>query len=286
MTSAAPGLEMENEGVFGGGGGGGGAVVLFVIFVSDWKIQPNESIETRISPKISVLMICCCCLLILKLWQWFFPMIKAILFDFDGVVVQSELLHKETFLELLSPYGVQVTDERWYREFAGTGSRHIFEVLVKEHGIDERPDDLVARRKNIYEAKVRSGRLKETKGVREFLEKTRARGIKTAIVSGSHRTNVQISLEVLGLGQYFDVIVSGDDLKERKPDPKPFLVAAEKLGVKPSECVVFEDSLAGSEAARRAGAKLIVLDSPIGRAIAGSDLLIRDFTDEALASLF
>jgi HAD superfamily hydrolase (TIGR01509 family) len=212
-------------------------------------------------------------------------MIKAILFDFDGVVVQSELLHKETFLELLSPYGVKVTDERWYREFAGTGSRHIFEVLAREHGINENLDDLVARRKKAYEARVRSGRLKETPGVREFLEKARAMGIKTAIVSGSHRTNVQAALEVLGLGRYFDLIVSGDDLTERKPDPKPFLVAAEKLGFLPGECLVIEDSFAGAEAARRAGARLIIIHSPLARAIAKTEPVIMDFNDPALGSL-
>ncbi|HSB47366.1 MAG TPA: HAD family phosphatase [Candidatus Bilamarchaeum sp.] len=212
-------------------------------------------------------------------------MARAILFDFDGVVVQSELLHKETFLELLSPYGIRVTDERWYREFAGTGSRHIFEVLTKENGIHESLDALVERRKRVYEGYVRSGRLKETPGVRGFIGKARARGLKTAIVSGSHRTNVRAALETLGLAGNFDLIVSGDDLKERKPDPKPFLVAAEKLGIPASECLVFEDSFAGAEAARKAGARLIVLDSPIGKIIAGKDLLIRDFNDPRLDSV-
>jgi HAD superfamily hydrolase (TIGR01509 family) len=285
MSSPAPGLAIVTVGVFGGGGGGGGAVVLFVTFVSDWKIQPNESIETRTSPKISVLMGFFLLITYFKAWQYLL-MMKGILFDFDGVVVQSELLHKETFLELLAPYGVKVTDERWYREFAGTGSRHIFDVLMKEYKITDNADDFVAKRKKIYEQRVRSGRLKETKGVREFLEKVRARGIKTAIVSGSHRTNVQVALDILDLGEYFDLIVSGDDLLERKPDPKPFLVAAEKLGLRPQDCLVIEDSFAGAEAARRAGAKLIVVDSPIAKSIARTDPIIRDFTDPVLGSLF
>src|SRR5271157_5219902 len=118
-------------------------------------------------------------------------MLEAVLFDFDGVVVQSERLHMRTFLELLAPYGVTVDEKRWYREFAGTGSRHIFEVLVKENGIPEDVDRLVERRKRIYEERVRAGELKETPGIRQFLEYLRSKKMKIAIVSGSHSSNVR-----------------------------------------------------------------------------------------------
>lgn len=269
-------------GVFGGGGGGGGAVVLLVILVSDWNMHPNESIDTRISPKMSVLMGLFLLITYFKAWLTVSPMMKAILFDFDGVVVQSEMLHKETFMELLAPSGVEVSDERWYREFAGTGSRHIFEVLAREYGIVADLDGLVARRKGIYEQRVRSGRLRETQGARGFLQRVRSLGMKTAIVSGSHRTNVQAALETLALEGYFDIIVSGDDLPERKPDPRPFLYAAERLGLKIGECLVIEDSFSGAKAARSAGAKLAIMASPLASSIAAGEPVIRDFTDPAL----
>jgi beta-phosphoglucomutase len=216
-------------------------------------------------------------------------MFKGVLFDFDGVVVQSERLHMRTFLELLSPYGVRVGEERWYREFAGTGSRHIFEMLVKESKADADVGELVEKRKALYEARVRAGELKETPGVRGFMDSLRGHGIRTAIVSGSHRTNIQAALATLGLEGYFDAIVSGDDLKERKPDPAPFLRAAEMLSLAPSDCVVFEDSVAGCEAARKAGAKLVVVQSPALPHVGRHDLEIRDFTGLGygkLAALF
>jgi beta-phosphoglucomutase len=216
-------------------------------------------------------------------------MMEGALFDFDGVVVQSEALHMRTFLELLAPYGVKVSEARWYREFAGTGSRHIFEVLTKENGIEEDVGELVERRKGIYEARVRSGELLETKGILRFLEWLRAKKIKTAIVSGSHRTNVQAALDVLALGKYFDTIVSGDDMLQRKPDPEPFLSAAKELSLEPKNCVVFEDSVAGCQAARRAGMKLVVIESPALKSVGSYDLLIKDFTGldhKRLASLF
>lgn len=207
-------------------------------------------------------------------------MVKAVLFDFDGVVVQSEMLHKRTFLELLAPYGVEVSDERWYKEFAGTGSKHIFEVLVKEHGIERDPEDLMQRRKGIYEGYVRQGMLKEMPGVRDFLRSLRERGIRTAIVSGSHRTNVQLTLETLGMRGLFDLIVSGDDLDVRKPDPEPFLLAARRLGVAPSECIAIEDSVSGMKAARSAGMRLVCVYSHPSVDTGVCDLTIKDFREE------
>ncbi len=204
-------------------------------------------------------------------------MMKAVLFDFDGVVVRSEPLHKKTFLELLSPYKVKVSDERWYREFAGTGSRHIFEVLVKEYGIAEDVDSLVQRRKELYEGYLRSGALKAMPGVKGFLGALRRLGIKAAIVSGSHRTNVELAVSILGLGGYFDIIVSGDDIKSRKPDPGPFLHAATMLGLRPEECVVLEDSRSGMAAARAAGMRLVCVKSHPAVDSSACSMSIKDF---------
>jgi len=212
-------------------------------------------------------------------------MIKAVLFDFDGVVVQSEALHMKTFLELLSPYGVKVPEERWYREFAGTGSRHIFEVLVKEYSVPEEVGSLVERRKKLYEGYVRSGVLTETRGVREFLIMLGRKGVKAAIVSGSHRTNVALALSLLKLEPYFSFIVSGDDISERKPDPGPFLHAAQKLGIAPKECLAIEDSVPGCEAAKRAGMRLVAVRSPASKDLYGYDAMIDDFTDFPLEML-
>jgi HAD superfamily hydrolase (TIGR01509 family) len=212
-------------------------------------------------------------------------MISAVLFDFDGVVVQSEPLHMRTFLEMLGPYGVKVGEGRWYREFAGTGSKHIFEVLVREYHLDLDVDALVAKRKADYEGRVRAGELREMPGVRDFIRTLKFRGIHTAIVSGSHRTNVQAALETLSLQGLFDLIVSGDDLPQRKPDPGPFLHAAKGLGVPPADCLVIEDSNAGCEAARRAGMKLAWLKPPVDLPDQVSDVAILDFTGENLKKL-
>jgi HAD superfamily hydrolase (TIGR01509 family) len=217
-------------------------------------------------------------------------MLKCVLFDFDGVVVQSELLHKKTFMEILSPFGVQdISLERWYKEFAGTGSKHIFDTLVKENHLNADVNSLVERRKVVYEACVRAGELKPTPGVEAFLKSIRSCGVKTGIVSGSHRTNISAALEILSLSDFFEVVISGDDYEKRKPDPKPFLEASWKLGIAPSECVAIEDSVSGCIAARDAGMKLIVVESPALPFVGKYDLAIPDFTGisyDQVAALF
>ncbi len=216
-------------------------------------------------------------------------MLKCVLFDFDGVVVQSELLHKKTFMEVLAPFGVDVGVERWYKEFAGTGSRHIFEVLVKENNIDMDLDKLVEKRKMIYESCVRAGELKVTPGAEDFINSLKSFSVKCAIVSGSHKSNVDLALEMLHLEECFDLVISGDEMARRKPDPEPFLNAAWKLGFAPVECAVIEDSVSGCKAARAAGMKLIVMESPALPFVGQYDMAIKDFQGldyQAVAKLF
>ena len=210
-------------------------------------------------------------------------MIKAVLFDFDGVVVDSEPVHYRTFMEFTKPLGITVDKKRWYREFAGTGSENIFTVLLGEAGITDRKtiNDYVERRKRVYSGLIKKGEVKEKKGIREFLEILRKKKMKTAVVSGGHRENIRLALSVLGLGKYFDIVVGSRDYKKRKPNPDAFLTAAEKLGVKPSECMAIEDSLSGFKAAKNAWMKIVIVDSPAVEYIdkAKVEAVIKDFRE-------
>ncbi len=206
-------------------------------------------------------------------------MINAVLFDFDGVVVQSERLHMKTFIELLEPYDVEVDINRWYSEFAGTGSRHIFSVLLNEKGIKEDVTDFVERRKRLYAKHVKDGKLESTVGINAFLDVLDQRGMKKAIVSGGHRDNIKTALEMTGLEGRFNLIVSSEDISQRKPDPESYLKAVEMLQEEPSFCLGIEDSVAGAESVRKAGMMLIVVDSPASRRIKDYKALIDDFRD-------
>lgn len=211
-------------------------------------------------------------------------MIKAVLFDFDGVIVQSERLHMKTFFEILAPHP-KVSEERWYREFAGIGSRRIFQALTKEYGIDADIEELVEKRRALFIGYVKNGGMKETPGLRGFLNHLREKGIRTAVVSGGHRDYIELLLGILGLEAFFDFIVTADDTPARKPDPEPFLYAAKKVGVSPEECLVIEDSHSGCKAAKRAGMKLAWVKPSGSMEPPEHDLAIKDFLDERIKSL-
>ena len=190
---------------------------------------------------------------------------KALIFDFDGVIVKSEPLHYKTFCEILEPLGIRIARHRWYKEFAGTGSRSIIARLLEENKIKigaAELDALIEKRKNLFTKYVANGNLKPNPGLRKFLIKIKSKGIKTAIASGGHRSNIEQILSMLKLNTFFDVIVGGEEAQNRKPHPEIFLRAAAKLGVGTNKCVAIEDSIPGAIAARRAGMALVCFDSP------------------------
>jgi len=204
-------------------------------------------------------------------------MIKAILFDFDGVIVDSERIHMQTFAEILS---LDVPENRWYKEFAGTGSRRIIVKLMEEHSLKGNPDELVEKRRALFRQYLE--KIQPVPGLKEFLESTPQ---KKAIVSGGHRSYIEVLLDMLEIREFFGFILSAEDTPYRKPDPKPFLMAAEALGVKPEECLVIEDSYSGCEGARRAGMKLAWLRPHPSMNPPDCDLVINDFTDPKLKKL-
>lgn len=206
-------------------------------------------------------------------------MIKAVLFDFDGVVVQSEPLHLRSFRELLAPFGVKIPKARWYKEFAGIGSPSIMAILFQDFGVQEDVRTWVEKRKKHYQHLVIQGKLKPAKGIREFLQKLKKKGIKTAIVSGGHSSNIKLVLEKLGLSRFFDTIVSVESVQNRKPHPDCFLLAAKKFGVTPNECIAIEDSPNGISSAHAAGMCIVCVKSSAPIDQSKCNFIIKDFKE-------
>ncbi len=214
---------------------------------------------------------------------------QAIIFDFDGVIVKSEPLHYKTFCQVLEPFGISIARPRWYREFAGTGSRSIITQLLEENGIrlnEKELDELIEKRKSLFTKYATQRKLKPNPGLRKFLIEIKSKGIKTAIASGGHRGNIEQVLNLIKLEKYFDSIVGGEEAKKRKPDPEVFLLAASKLGIEPGRCVAIEDSIPGSVAVKRAGMTLICFDSPSRNALKNSCVkLISSYSEFPLGLL-
>ena len=180
---------------------------------------------------------------------------RAYLFDCDGTIADSMPLHYEAWKKALAEYGCTYDEDLFY-SWGGKPVRKIIADLNQMHGLDMPVDRLAERKESYYHAQ-----LPELKGIPEVLEHIEAQHgrIPFAVVSGSRRNSVVGSLTALGLLDKFDVLVCAEDYKHGKPAPDGFLLAAQKLGVPPEHCLVFEDTELGIEAATAAGMKSVLV---------------------------
>ena len=174
---------------------------------------------------------------------------KAYLFDCDGTIVDSMPLHYVAWKKVLSQWGCEFGEELFY-SWGGMPVAEIIAALNLRSGL-AMPVDEVMRRKEAMYYEI----LPQLKAVPEVLEhiQTSYGKIPFAVVSGSTRDSVTRSLKTLGILDRFDTLVCAGDYTKSKPNPEPFLIAAERLGVKPEDCLVFEDTEMGIQAATAAG---------------------------------
>lgn len=201
------------------------------------------------------------------------------LFDLDGVLVHSMPLHTEAWRRYLEKLGVTVEDI----EHSMHGKRN--PELVREWFGRDLADDAVLEHGAAKERLFRELMLAEDPalfripGLLEFLE--RHRDVPKAIGSNAEAANIDFVLDYLGLRRFFDVVVHGHEVSRPKPFPDIYLKAAERLGVEPSHCIVFEDSPPGVEAGRAAGMRVVAVETTPTE-IEGYDLRVRDFLDPRL----
>jgi len=192
-------------------------------------------------------------------------MMRALIFDFDGLILDTELPDYLSWQEVYHSYGVELSLDHWCTIVGGNAESdfepHAYlESLVQ--GQVDREQIWVSRRKSYLEYLETQPVLP---GVLPLLNEAREYGLKLAVASSSPENWVVGHLTRLGLMAYFDVIVTADDVELTKPDPGLFLLAAEKLGVKPSEAIVLEDSSNGVKGAKRAGMFVVVVPNEITR---------------------
>ncbi|MFH1307052.1 MAG: HAD family phosphatase [Candidatus Micrarchaeota archaeon] len=184
--------------------------------------------------------------------------IKAIIFDLDGVLADSEKLHLQTFNEVFGKYGVKIEEKCWIENYTGRGSEYIVHHLVKKNnlnGVDER--GLVRERILVFEKRVGEGKLKAAKGAVKLIKLAKKRKIKLIVASGGHKKNVKTQLKAIGMDEL--KYLGTEDVKKRKPNPEVFEKAVKMLGLRKEECIIVEDSKTGLEAAVAAKIKCILI---------------------------
>ncbi len=184
---------------------------------------------------------------------------KAVIFDFDGVILDSEPQHHEAFEKLFDANGVPFHETP--QTMTGIPARKLIAMVAQKAGIALAPEKIAAmdrQRDDLYLDII----LHQTRllpGALELLQALKSAKIRTALASSSNQRLLDAILPKVGLKDAFDAVVSGDMVVHGKPEPDIFLLAAEKLGVAPKECVVIEDANAGVQAAKAAGMKVLMV---------------------------
>jgi beta-phosphoglucomutase family hydrolase len=178
---------------------------------------------------------------------------KAVIFDMDGVLIDSEPLHISVESNILKELGVPMKQEM-YARFAGTTSLSMWKIIVEEFRLDKSPEDLAAEnnRRFVKELSI-SDQVETFDGVVDVLSNLNKKGIPVALASSSSSIIVDAVLNRFNLKHYFNAVVTGSDVQHSKPNPEIFLKAAQRLNIDPSMCIVVEDSPNGIKAAHSAG---------------------------------
>lgn len=182
----------------------------------------------------------------------------AFIFDMDGTLVDNMNVHMRVWIEILGRLGIRVTPEEYQRQAMGKTNRQILRQLVGDHLTDEDIAEYAERKESVYREKY-GPHIKPMNGLIDFLRGCRRLEIPLALATSAPRLNIEFVLGRLGIETHFRVIVSAEEVERGKPDPEMFLTAAQRLGVEPNGCLVFEDSLFGIEAAHRAGMKSVAI---------------------------
>ena len=221
-------------------------------------------------------------------------MFKAVIFDFDGVIIDSEALHLRAFNGSLVPFGVEIPIKDYYQNYLGFSDFDCYKALIDDGllKVDERQiGDLIKRKSEIFEGLVRTeGQTIE--GVPEFLKMLDQNDVPMAICSGALLAEIELMLDGANLRHFFKTIVSADHVKKGKPDPEGFLLALERLNndcgllITADQCVVIEDSHWGLQAGNAAGMHTVaVTNSYDAKQLSDAERVVARLTDLGMDDL-
>lgn len=221
-------------------------------------------------------------------------MFRAIIFDFDGVIADTEPLHYAAFARVLADRCPMPSLEAYFETYVGLNDAAFLRALHEQAGIrldDSALASLLDRKNTVYLEMIAGG-IPLLVGVEEFVSRVRGR-YPLAICSGARRIEIETILDTAGLLDAFPVLVSSDEVPRSKPDPTGFLEAVARLGdrigeLRPGQCLAIEDSANGVAAAKAAGMKVVRVLSHASATSVVADLEIADLrklTDQRLAGL-
>jgi len=207
-------------------------------------------------------------------------MIKAIIFDMNGVIIVDEQYHTESWKEFCKKYNFTLTDDEFKTEVMGKRDQdtlvYLFKGNLSNEGINKYSDERYRMAKALMK-----GKLVLPEGLIDLLDKLQSKNILLAIATSATKDYANFIMNKFGLKKYFSVIITAEDVIEGKPSPEIYLKTANKLKINPENCLVVEDSMPGIESAKAAGMKVIAITSSLSREeLKGlADYVIDSFSD-------
>lgn len=178
----------------------------------------------------------------------------ALIFDMDGVIIDSEPLHERASQHVFAQYGIELGASD-FAPFKGKTDRNIVTYLIAEHNIqDATLDELLQRKRDTYATFI--DELHPVQGAISFLQEVSI-SFRLALTTSASRRNQELAFQKFNLYPFFETVITSNDISKHKPHPEPYLVTVEKLGLKPEDCMVIEDSTNGVKSAAAAGCTVI-----------------------------
>jgi HAD superfamily hydrolase (TIGR01509 family) len=191
-------------------------------------------------------------------------MIKGVLFDMDGVLIDSEAFICKAAIEMFREYGITAREDD-FQPFVGMGENRYLGGVAEKYHLKINIKEVKARTYQIYET-ITEGKLDPLPGALEFIEYCRTKDLKLALVTSADRIKMEINLRAMGLtSESFNSTVNGLEVERKKPFPDIYIKASENLGLKPEECLVVEDAVSGVRAAKAAGCKCLAVTTSFER---------------------
>jgi beta-phosphoglucomutase len=222
-------------------------------------------------------------------------MLRAVIFDFNGIIVDDEPIHFELFRRVLAEEGIELTEDNYYSRYLGFDDRGAFTAAYRDHRrrLDEPGLARLIERKAVYYQKAIQDHVQIFPGVQPLVA-TLARALPLAVASGALRHEIETILSTAGLLKHFAVIISAEDVNQGKPEPEIFLKALAGLNARPengppitaADCLVIEDSKEGIRGALRAGMKcLAVTNSHPAELLKEANAVVRSLAEVDLSFL-
>ena len=211
---------------------------------------------------------------------------KAFIFDMDGVIIDTEPVHNEIDRGILAKDNIFVTDEE-FRKFTGMASTAVFDIFIKQYNLPHNAQQMSQDQMTTLKEYIVKHQMKPIDGIVPLIKNLHKAGIPMAIASSSRPDVIKFVADFFNITDYFKVLISGEDLPHSKPAPDIYLQTAQKLNVAPADCVVLEDSINGTIAAKSAGMYCIGFANPNSgnQDLSRADIIVNKITDIDISKL-